>query len=179
MVVSLLMAAIGCIHFLIRPHLFTLAFVYLTLRVCQKQHERGGWVVAWVPVFTVILANLHGGFLACPSIVRRRASGSRSRAVGRGAAAKLASGSPLAFVASCLAALVNPYGFGLYRHVGHLLVSSGVTELIDEYQPAPFGKPEARVLEMGRAGPGRPAGVSRGGSTATTWPMSWSGCTWP
>ena len=27
-------------------------------------------------------------------------------------------------------------------------MSSGVTTLIEEYQPAPFGKPEARVLEM-------------------------------
>jgi hypothetical protein len=42
---------------------------------------------------------------------------------------------------------VNPYGIGLYRHVAHLLVSSGVTSLIIEYQPAPFGKPEADVLE--------------------------------
>ncbi len=52
-----------------------------------------------------------------------------------------------AFAASCVAALANPYGFGLYRHVGNLLVSSGVTSLIVEYQPAPFGKPEAEVLE--------------------------------
>ena len=34
-----------------------------------------------------------------------------------------------------MAPLANPYGIGLYRHVGHLLVSSGVTELIEEYQP--------------------------------------------
>ncbi len=54
----------------------------------------------------------------------------------------------LAMIASLVAALANPYGFGLYRHVGHLLLSSGVTSLIDEYQSAPFGKPEARVLEM-------------------------------
>ena len=74
-VVSLLMAAIGCIHFLVRPHIFTIALVYLTFRVCQKQHERGGWFVAWVPVFTVILANLHGGFLALPVIVATAAFG--------------------------------------------------------------------------------------------------------
>jgi len=54
----------------------------------------------------------------------------------------------LAFLASCLTALLNPYGWDLYRHVGNLLVFSGVTSLIDEYQSAPFGKPEARVLEM-------------------------------
>jgi hypothetical protein len=47
-----------------------------------------------------------------------------------------------------VAALVNPYGFGLYQHVGRLLISSGVTELIDEYQPIPFGKPTTRGVEL-------------------------------
>ena len=50
-------------------------------------------------------------------------------------------------LACAIAALANPYGFGLYRHVVHLLFSSGVTSLIAEYQPAPFGTPEAKVLE--------------------------------
>ena len=53
----------------------------------------------------------------------------------------------VAALACAVAALANPYGFGLYRHVAHLLFSSGVTSLIVEYQPAPFGKPEAKVLE--------------------------------
>ena len=35
----------------------------------------------------------------------------------------------------------------LYRHVASLLVSSGVTSLIVEYQPPHFGTPEANVLE--------------------------------
>jgi hypothetical protein len=53
----------------------------------------------------------------------------------------------LAAMASSLAALANPYGVGLYRHVASLLVSSGVTSLIIEYQPPHFGTPEAQVLE--------------------------------
>jgi hypothetical protein len=147
-VVTLLTAAIGCIHFLIRPHLFTLGFFLVTLRICQKQHERGGWVIAWVPVLTALLANLHGGFLALPFIVLTAGFGhlvsgpldsTRRRNCGKYL---------LAFAASALAALLNPYGWGLYRHVATLLVSSGVTWLIQEYQPVPFGKPEARVLEL-------------------------------
>ena len=74
-VVALLAAAIGGIHFLIRPHLFTFALVYLTLRACQKQHENGGWRIAFVPVYTAILANLHGGFVALPLIVATAALG--------------------------------------------------------------------------------------------------------
>jgi hypothetical protein len=146
--VAILMAAVGCIHFLIRPHLFTLALVFLTLRCCQRQHARGGWIVAWVPLMTAVLANLHGGFLALPAIVATAAighavSGPWDRARGRTVAVFA-----FAFLASCLAALLNPHGWGLYRHVGSLLVSSGVTSLISEYQPAPFGQPEARVLEL-------------------------------
>ena len=147
-VVALLMAAIGCIHFLIRPHIFTLAFLYLTLRVCQQQHERGGLSVAWVPVFTAILANLHGGFLALPAIVATAGVGHAISGPWDRARHRNATRFFLAFLASCLAALLNPYGWDLYRHVGNLLVSSGVTSLITEYQSAPFGKPEARVLEM-------------------------------
>ncbi|HEX3448653.1 MAG TPA: hypothetical protein VHS97_10395, partial [Isosphaeraceae bacterium] len=75
MVVSLFATAIGAIHFLIRPHLFTFAFVYLTLRACQKQHQRGGWAVATIPFYTAILANLHGGFVALPVIVATAAFG--------------------------------------------------------------------------------------------------------
>jgi hypothetical protein len=147
-VVALLMTAIGCVHFLIRPHICTLAFVYLTLRVCQKQHERGGLSVGWVPAFTATLANLHGGFLSLPAIVATAALGHAISGPWDQYRKRNTIRFLLAFLASCLAALLNPYGWDLYRHVGNLLVSSGVTSLINEYQSAPFGKPEAQVLEM-------------------------------
>jgi hypothetical protein len=145
--VAILAAAVGSIHFLIRPHLFTFAFVFLTLRACQQQHQRGGWRIWAVPFYTAILANLHGGFVALPLIVATAAVGhaisGRWDGPRRGNLLRFT----LAFLASGLAALANPYGFGLYRHVGNLLVSSGVTSLIVEYQSAPFGKPDAEVLE--------------------------------
>jgi hypothetical protein len=146
-VVALLVAAVSSVHFLLRPHLFTFAFAYLTFRACQKQHKEGGWAIATVPIYTAVLANLHGGFVALPVIVATAALGhaisgrwdaARRRNVLKFGAAGLVCG---------VAALANPYGFGLYRHVVRLLFSSGVTSLIAEYQSAPFGKPEAKVLE--------------------------------
>jgi hypothetical protein len=145
---TLLALAIGQIHFLLRPHVVTLALVYATIRLCQKQHGQGGWRIAWVPLLTALLANMHGGFLALPVIVVTAAAGhgisgpldqQRWREV-----AKFA----VAAVASCLASLVNPYGWNLYRHVAGLLVGSGVTSLIQEYQPAPFGTPHAGPFEI-------------------------------
>jgi hypothetical protein len=146
--VTILATGVGAVHFLVRPHLFTLGFVLWTLRACQKQHEKGGWAVAVVPPLMVVWANLHGGFLAGPVIVLTAAIGhavsgpldeSRRRNLVRFA---------LVFLLACAAPLVNPYGLGLYRHVGHLLVTSGVTDLIDEYQPIPFGKANGRVMEL-------------------------------
>ncbi len=146
-VVAILAAAVGSIHFLIRPHLCTFAFVYITLRTCQRQHERGGWAVFLVPVYTAILANLHGGFVALPVIVATAGFGhaisGRWDETRRHEVLKFLA----AFALSCLAGLANPYGIGLYGHVGNLLISSGVTKLIAEYQPVPFGTPGVEVME--------------------------------
>ncbi len=146
-VVAILTVAIGSIHFLIRPHLFTFAFVYLTLRASQKQHERGRWGIFLVPLYTAILANLHGGFLALPVIVATAGIGHAVSGTWDTPRRRNLLKFAAAFGASCLAALANPYSIGLYSHVVTLLISSGVTSLIVEYQPAPFGKPDAQVLE--------------------------------
>jgi hypothetical protein len=147
LVVSILAMGICAIHFLIRPHLFTFWFVYLTLRACQQQHKVGGWAVFRVPMYTAILANLHGGFVALPVIVATAAIGHLVSGPWEFERRRNLVKFGLACAACLLAALINPYGFGLYRHVGRLLYSSGVTSLIIEYQPPHFGTPEADVLE--------------------------------
>jgi hypothetical protein len=147
LVVSILAMAICAIHFLIRPHLFTFWFLYLTLRACQHQHKEGGWAVFRVPIYTAVLANMHGGFVALPVIVATAAIGHMVSGPWDLARRRNAVKLGLACAACLLAALVNPYGMGLYRHVGRLLYSSGVTSLIIEYQPPHFGTPEADVLE--------------------------------
>ena len=146
-VVAVVTYAISSVHFLIRPHLFTFAFVYLTFRACQKQHDRGGWAVAPVVFYTAMLANLHGGFVALPVIVATAGLGHAISGAWDAARRRTVVRFGVVALACAFAALANPYGFGLYRHVGHLLFSSGVTSLIVEYQSAPFGKPEAKVLE--------------------------------
>jgi hypothetical protein len=147
LVVGVLAVGVGAVHFLVRPHLLSLGLFLILLRVCQRQHERGGWVIAWAPVLTAVWANVHGAFLAAPVVVATAALGhALSGPMDRARRAEVLKFAAVA--AACLpAALLNPYGFGLYRHVAELLVSSGVTELIEEYQPIPFGKPDARAVE--------------------------------
>lgn len=140
-------AGIGSVHFLIRPHLFTLFFVFWTAGACRARH-RGDRKALWpLPIVMIVWANLHGGFAAgslilLVSFVAESLSGgwddSRRRAAFEFA---------LGFVVSVIAPLLNPYGFGLYRHVYELLVQQNVTDLIVEHQPISFGKPESRLLE--------------------------------
>ena len=146
-IVAILAAAIGAIHFLIRPHLFTFLFIYLTLRDCQEQHERGGRGIFRVPIYTAILANIHGGFVALPVIVATAGLGHAISGRWDTPRRRRVMEFATAFAISCLAGLANPHGIKLYSHVWYLLVTSGLTSLIDEYQPAPFGKAETIIFE--------------------------------
>ena len=92
-------------------------------------------------------ANVHGGFLAGPLIVATSLFGESISGVWDEARRKRTLGFAVALLVAIVAPLINPYGFGLYRHVQELLVFSDVTDLIQEYQPISFGKPELRVIE--------------------------------
>ena len=146
-VVAILAAGIGSIHFLARPHLFTFAFVLWTLRACRDYHTNGGRSIWTVPLVMIAWGNLHGGFLAGPLIVATAGLGHAISGPWDAVRRQRLLGFAAVFGLSLAAPLVNPYGAGLYHHVAELLVSSGVTDLISEYQSAPFGKGEARVLE--------------------------------
>lgn len=145
---AIIASTIGSIHFLTRPHIFTFAGVLAALVLCRRFHERGGWSIWAMPGIVAIWANLHGGFLAGPLIVftaaaGHAASGEWDRARRRRVATFVAVGTTCT-----LAALVNPYSWHLYEHVMGLLVKSKVTDLIQEYQPVPWGRLDMLLLEM-------------------------------
>lgn len=144
---TILAVAIGSIHFLIRPHIFTYLFIFWTLKTCRDYHVRKDWRIWLTPAVVALWANLHGGFLAGPFTVAVAALG--EAVSGPLDAPRLRKLAVLALVAglSAASALINPYGLDLYRHVFHLLLDSGVTQIISEYHSAPFGEAEAQVLE--------------------------------
>lgn len=146
-VVGVLAAGMGAIHFLTRPHLFTFALVLATQRLCRGFHEKGGRAIWLVPPIVAVWANLHGGFLAGPIIVATAVLGHVSTGVRDLEAIRRTRVLMTVFLLTLAAPLLNPYGPGLYRHVHSVLSGSQVTDLIDEYQPSPFGDPKARVLE--------------------------------
>jgi len=126
-------AGASTIHFLARPHVFTLLLLAGSLWVLgrdRREPGRGVWLL--VPL-TALWANLHAGFVALPAsigVLAAAAAIERRWDLARRYAA---------LVAACAAAsLANPYGIGLHRHVLEYLRSDWIREAVDEFQSPRF-----------------------------------------
>jgi hypothetical protein len=142
MIVSLLGVGAASMHFLARPHLFTLLF--LSISVWMIDIDRKQWSVRsarrlWLLVpLTLLWTNLHGGFLALIAVLGLTALGAAVEAWLGGRdfrhAARYA-----ALAAACSAAsLINPYGYHLHMHVAEYLRSDWIRNVIQEFQSPVF-----------------------------------------
>lgn len=135
---TLLAVGSSSMHFLARPHLFTLLLLPICLWLLQR--DRGTptlWVWMLVPV-VALWANLHGGFmvfLACLALlVLGGAVESRLRGPGW-----TVSGRYLALFAACSSVTVlNPYGVHLHEHIWQYLRSDWIRNLVQEFQAPTF-----------------------------------------
>jgi hypothetical protein len=142
MVVSLLGVGAASIHFLARPHLFTLLFLSIAVwmididrKEATAQSARRLWLL--VPL-AMVWTNLHGGFLALIAVLGLTAVGLAGEAwMGRGDYLRAVRYAALA--ASCaLVSLVNPYGYHLHTHVAEYLRSDWIRNTIQEFQSPIF-----------------------------------------
>jgi hypothetical protein len=63
MALTFLAMASSSIHFLARPHLFTLLFTVVFYTILERVREnRNARLLWWLPVLTVLWTNLHGGW---------------------------------------------------------------------------------------------------------------------
>jgi hypothetical protein len=139
-----------------RPNVFTILFVLITARLCERfSSDRLTRRQAWwlVPVF-VLWANIHGGFVAGLIILVAATGCELVRTVGslseeeRTAARSRCLHFVLLTAACVLATLVNPYGPGLYRWVFQLLGDPFFMDLHQEWKPPDFSKPGAMRYEF-------------------------------
>ncbi len=147
MIISLLGVGAASIHFLARPHLFTLLFLSIAVWMIEldrtestAKSARRLWLL--VPL-TVVWTNLHGGFLALIAVLGLTAVGIAVEAV-------INNGKPrredfrnalryLALAAACAgASLINPYGYRLHLHVAEYLRSDWIRNTIQEFQSPIF-----------------------------------------
>ena len=157
--VTMAAAAASSVHWLARPHLFTLFFAVLFYMVLER--ERAGRkrvcgvpFLALLPAATLVWTNLHGGFVAGIILIGTYAAGELLRvAFAAGSAERLAAWSAArrylsACVLSLAASLVNPYFYHLHVHVLQYLRDPFQSEYILEYLTLSFHHPLAIFFEI-------------------------------
>jgi hypothetical protein len=141
--VFLIHLAIGAssLHYLARPHIFTLLFLASAFWIFDRDRQRPTpWLWALIPL-TALWANLHGGFfgmLVSAGILTggsalevmlgtdRRASFQRTLRWG-------------ALTVGCfVASLLNPYGITEHTHLIHFMRETWYLKLTEEYQPVNY-----------------------------------------
>lgn len=159
LIVALLGVGAASMHFLARPHVFTLLLLSVSMwfvetdRAGSAPRRRIYWLIPLVMVWT----NLHGGFLAIIAVLGLTAAGSaieewieaRHKAREKAKSVSLLSTLREAswtntiryaiLTASCAAvSLVNPYGWGLHQHIVDYLRSDWIRNVIQEFQSPSF-----------------------------------------
>jgi hypothetical protein len=139
-----MLAALGTsCSWVARPNIFTIFFVLITARVCERYHAGilSRRTTLWLLPLFAVWANVHGGFLAGLSLVGLTlvlecgvallAPRSEARRAAWGRAVHLS----LLFVGSVAATLFNPYGYTLYPWLFSLLGDPYFMQLNSEWLP--------------------------------------------
>jgi Flp pilus assembly pilin Flp len=156
--VTMIAAAASSIHWLARPHLFTLLFVvvfYAALEQVREGRTRvlGVPILAALPVISILWTNLHAGFFVGALMILAYGGGEVLRLV---FCCKAEDRRPVWLQArryflsgfACLAAsLVNPYTYHLHVHMAKYLNDPYNSAHILEFFSPSFHHPTAIFLE--------------------------------
>ncbi len=127
------------IHYLARPHIFTLLLLPMSLWIVDRDRRMPGPALWLLVPLSAVWVNLHGGFFALPVCLGVLAvTGVIEAWTGR--SANPAHWHRLAWLcgATTGASLVNPYGLALHRHIWSYLTSDWIKTAVDEFQAPRF-----------------------------------------
>ncbi len=158
-VVTMLAAAASSIHWLARPHLFTLFFLVLFYAALEQVREgrtriAGVPVLAALPVITILWTNLHGGFFVGVLMIMAYGGGEilalmfSAPVDDRRPALLRARNYFLSGVACMAASLVNPYTYHLHVHMAQYLRDPWNSQHIMEFLSPSFHHPTAIFFEL-------------------------------
>jgi hypothetical protein len=153
-VVTFLVVGGSSVHWLARPHLFTMFFVVIWLAIINRV-EKGQTRLLWLfPPLTILWTNLHGGFFVGILLAGTYAVGKLLESVFASIPEKRASlvknGTRYFLVAlACAAAsLINPYTYHLHQHILEYLSDTNQLDVISEFQTLSFHAPPAIFFEI-------------------------------
>jgi hypothetical protein len=178
--VTMVAAAGSSVHWLARPHLFTLLFAVLFYAALERvregrTHLRGVPYLAILPVATVLWTNLHGGFFVGILMIGAYCCGEALHAAlatdrKQRRRACLRAERYFASAMACLAAsLINPYTYHLHAHLVQYLRDPYQMRHIAEFLTLSFHHPAAIFFE----------GMLLAGAGAAFWYASKSSFTEP
>ncbi|HEV3305545.1 MAG TPA: hypothetical protein VGZ91_03820 [Candidatus Sulfotelmatobacter sp.] len=158
LILVLLAASAGMIHFFARPHVVSWLFTVICFWVLESheterpdsssttQHHRSLWLI---PLLMLLWVNVHGGFLVAFALLGiywlsalwqyfRLKEGRFEDALEKIRAGKRAQDLALIGIISALATVINPYGWKLHLHIYRYLSNRFLMDHIDEFQSPNF-----------------------------------------
>jgi hypothetical protein len=156
--VTILAAAASSIHWLARPHLFTLFFLVLFYAALERVRAgrtrlAGIPYLVILPVVTVLWTNLHGGFFVGALMIAAFGAGElltiafSADSSLRVPAWRHARAYFLSSFACMAASLLNPYTYHLHVHMAQYLRDPFNSQHIAEFLSPTFHHPMAMFLE--------------------------------
>ncbi len=149
-----LLATGGCaIHWLARPHLFTLLFFTVTLHLTERAAEGRTKLLAVLVPMTLLWVNLHGGFFVIFLVLATYIGNLAVQALIEADADRrgefLRSLKPwlMTFGACFAVTFVNPYGWNLHKHMAEYLTDPYNLRYITEFQAMDFHAPVVVYFE--------------------------------
>lgn len=142
MLVCLLGVSASSVHYLARPHIFTLLLMAISVWLLARDRRAPtGWVWALIPV-TAVWTNLHGGFVALIATIGLMVAGSIAEAFllrpERGRRLRSARRYAVLGAGCAAASLLNPYGYRLHAHLVSYLKSDWIRKSVQEFQSPSF-----------------------------------------
>ncbi len=143
----------SAIHWLARPHLFTLLFTVMFYSILERVHEGHTRLLWLLPPLILLWTNLHGGFFVGLILIAAYAGGELIRALlegrpeGRSEALSRAVPYLSAGVGCALVTLVNPYFYHLHAHIFDYLTDNYQFRNIEEFQSFNFHHPVTVFFE--------------------------------
>lgn len=135
---TLLAVGGSSIHFLARPHLFTLLLLPICLWLLQKDRVRPSrWVWLLVPMVG-LWTNLHGGFMVFLACLALLVVGCAVESGMRGSGWGLSYRYSALWGSCCAVTVLNPYGIHLHAHILQYLRSDWIRNLVQEFQAPTF-----------------------------------------
>jgi hypothetical protein len=145
-------AAVGSsIHWLARPHLFTMLFLIIFYSVLEDGRMR---LLFILPAAAVLWTNLHGGFLTGILLICGYAGGEliaalvARRSEDRHAAAGRSWRYGLAALGCFAASFINPYGWHLHAQLIRFLTNPEYFQNVAEFASISFRHPLAPFFEL-------------------------------